>query len=74
MLLNLKAEYVRKNIEPSVGVMNALGCTAKTAYNKLNCITPVTVQEAVKIKEKDFVSDNFTIDYLFADISVNETA
>ena len=74
MLLNLKAEYARKNIEPNAAVMNAIGCTAKTAYNKLNGITPITVPEAVKIKEKDFSNDNFTIDYLFADISANESA
>ena len=74
MLLNLKAEYVRKNIEPYVGVMKSLGCSEKTARNKLNGITPVTVPEAVKIKEKDFAKDNFTIEYLFADIAAKDTA
>ena len=39
----------------------------KTAYNKLNSITPITVPEAVKIIRKDFSNDNFSIDYLFAD-------
>lgn len=71
MLSNLKAEYVRKNIEPNEGVMKALGCSAKTAYNKLNSITPMSVPEAVKIIKHDFSEDGFTIDYLFAD---SETA
>lgn len=71
MLSNLKAEYVRKNIDPNEGVMNALGCSPKTAYNKLNSITPVSVREAVKIIKHDFPNDGFTIDYLFED---SETA
>lgn len=66
MLLNLKAEYVRKNIDPNKGVMKALGCSEKTAYNKLNGITPISVPEAVKIQKCDFADDGFTIDYLFA--------
>jgi hypothetical protein len=68
MLANLKAEYVRKNIEPSEGVKTALGCTARTAFNKLNGITPFTVPEAVKIIKCDFKDDDFSIDYLFADV------
>ncbi|MEI3163033.1 MAG: hypothetical protein V8S74_06480 [Lachnospirales bacterium] len=73
MLSNLKAEYVRKNIDPNDGLMKALGCSMKTAYNKLNGITPITVPEAVKIIRKDFSKDNFSIDYLFAD-SKNDIA
>lgn len=67
MLSNLKAEYVRKNIEPYVGVMKCLKCTEKTARNKLNGISPVTIPEANQIIKTDFANDGFTIDYLFAD-------
>lgn len=69
MLLNLKAEYVRRNIDPNEAVRKALGCSARTAYNKLNGITPISVSEALKIKKADFSGTGFTIDYLFADES-----
>ncbi len=66
MYLNLKAEYVRKGIEPYVGVMNTIKCSAKTAQNKLNGVTTFTVPEAFLIISNDFKGDGFTIDYLFA--------
>lgn len=65
MLLNLKAEYTRKNIEPYIGVMKALQCSEKTARNKINGVTPMTIREAVKIIKTDFPNSGFTIDYLF---------
>ena len=65
MLNNLKAEYVRKGIKPYKGVMDSLGCSEKTARNKLNETCYVTVPEAFKIKATDFSDDNFSIEYLF---------
>lgn len=71
MLNNLRAELVRKGFNtPSEAVAAALNCTPKTARNKLDGISPVTVPEAVKIIEKYFANDNFTIEYLFAEVKV----
>ncbi len=66
MLNNLKAELARKGYStPSDALVEALGCNPKTARNKLDGITPVTVPEAVAIIEKHFKNDDFTIEYLF---------
>lgn len=74
MLNNLCAELVRKGFnKPSEAVATALNCTLRTARNKLNNISPVTVPEAVKIIEKYFSNDNFTIEYLFTQTE-NKTA
>lgn len=69
MLLNLKAEFARKNIDSVKAIIDVLGCSEKTARNKLNCETEITVPEAVKIRSKYFKYDNFDFEYLFADIS-----
>lgn len=46
MLNNLRAELVRKGFNtPSEAVADALNCTPKTARNKLDGISPVTVPE-----------------------------
>lgn len=74
MLNNLKAEYTRKGIEPYKGVMSALGCSEKTARNKLNGITAVTVPEACKIVEYTFKGEGLSIEYLFEDSEVKESA
>lgn len=66
MLNNLKAELVRKGYRtPSDAIAGILGCTQKTARNKLQGKSPFTILEAEKIKEKIFLSDNFTVEYLF---------
>lgn len=68
MLNNLRAELVRKGIKnPAEAVAEALECTEKTARNKLDGITPVTVPEAVTIIERYFSTDKFSIEYLFAE-------
>ena len=66
MLNNLKAEYTRKGIIPKVGVMTALRCSEKTARNKLDGKTPITIPEAMKIMNNDFKNEKFTLEYLFA--------
>lgn len=72
MLNNLRAELVRKGFShPSEAIANALNCTQRTARNKLSGLSPVTVPEAVKIIERYFADDNFTIEYLF---EANEVA
>lgn len=67
MLLNLKAEYARKGKSPCRGVKNALLCSERTARNKINGITDVSVSEALKIIDADFKEDGFSVEYLFAD-------
>lgn len=64
MLNNLKAEYVRKGIDPYKGVSIAIKRSERTAKNKINEISPFTVPEAIAIIEKDF--PNLTIEYLFS--------
>ncbi len=64
MLNNLKAEYVRKGVDPTDRIMSILNCSEKTARNKLTEKTPITVAEAKKIRDTDF--ESFTLDYLFA--------
>ncbi len=71
MLLNLKAEFTRKNMDSVKALIDALGCSEKTARNKLNCETEISVPEAIKIRNKYFKNDNFDFEYLFADTPVN---
>lgn len=66
MLFNLRAEYARKNINPYKGIMKALGCSEKTARNKLNESSPTTIPEALAIRETNFSDENFSLEYLFA--------
>ena len=65
MLYNLKAELVRKGLEPANAIAAALNCTEKTARNKLGNITPVTVPEAVAIQQRYFSLDEYSLEYLF---------
>ena len=54
-----------------VGVMNALCCSEKTARNKLNGVSPVTVPEAAKIINKYF--PKHSVEYLFIeDLNTSE--
>ena len=68
MLLNLKAEFTRKNLNDVKAIIDVLGCSEKTARNKLNCETEISVPEAIKIRNKYFKDDNLDFEYLFADI------
>lgn len=75
MLRNLKAELIRKGYDkPESVIAEVLGCSEKTSRNKMLGETAITVPEAVKIIEKLFMDDQFTIDYLFKDFSVNQSA
>lgn len=66
MLNNLKAELIRKNKNPNLAIMQAIGCSERTARNKLSGDSPFTVPEAVKVIETHFSGKRPTIDYLFA--------
>jgi hypothetical protein len=67
MLNNLTAELVRKGYKtPALAISKALGCTDKTARNKIDGKSQVTVSEAVKIVQAYFAEDGFTIEYLFS--------
>ncbi len=68
MLLNLKAEFVRKGLDPISSVSSVLCCADKTARNKIDGKTDFTVHEAIKIVNSYFKNDDFEISYLFADI------
>ena len=74
MLNNLKAELVRKNIDPTNGIAKAINCTKRTAKNKINGITPFTIPEAEIIMEKYFKDSGFTIRYLFFGNQKNKSA
>jgi hypothetical protein len=74
MLRNLKAELIRKGYDkPESAIAQVLDCSEKTSRNKMLGETAITVPEAVKIIEKLFRDDQFTIDYLFKDFSVNKS-
>jgi len=68
MLLNLKAEFVRKGLDPISSVSSALHCADKTARNKIDGKTDFTVPETITIVNSYFKNDNFEISYLFTDI------
>lgn len=74
MLSNLKAEYVRKGITPYKGVMEALQCSEKTARNKLEEKYPITIPEALTIRNTDFAQENFSLEYLFESSDEQKTA
>lgn len=63
MLLNLKAEMARNNVEVT-DIALAIGQHRNTVSNKIMGKRAFTVPEAVKIKQ-DFFPD-LSIDYLFA--------
>ena len=69
MLNNLRAEYIRKGIVPYKGIMHALGCSERTARNKLSGRSPITVPEAYRIITSDFNNDGLSIEYLFREAS-----
>ena len=74
MLNNLKAEYVRKGITPYKAVMKTLECSERTARNKLEEKYPITIPEALKIRNTDFAQDNFSLEYLFESSNEQKTA
>lgn len=68
MLTNLMAELARKGYKTSAqaqAVSKVLGCTEKTARNKIEGKSAITVTEAVAIIQEFFRDDNFSIEYLF---------
>ena len=68
MLLNLKAEFVRKGLDPVTSVSSTLNCTDKTARNKLDGKTDFSVPEAISIVNRFFEKDRFEIAYLFSNV------
>lgn len=69
MFGNLKSEFVKRNLQPSVEIAKALKCNERTARNKLNGVTRFTVEDAKSIKKTYF--PKISIEYLFA---TDETA
>ena len=64
MFCNLKAEFARRNISPISKISSVLECSERTARNKMNGSTEMTVNEAKKIKIECF--PELSLDYLFA--------
>lgn len=64
MLSNLKAELVRKGLDPIKCISDCLHCTNRTARDKLNGKSVFTIPEARKII-LDFFDSEFTVEYLF---------
>ncbi|MGN0181416.1 MAG: hypothetical protein ACI4DP_03250 [Candidatus Ornithomonoglobus sp.] len=60
---NLEAEFTRRNVPAYVSVMQALGCSEKTARNKLNGTTGISLMDCIKIKNKCFPYSGFSLDY-----------
>lgn len=65
MLCNLKAELVRKGLEPTKTVAKSIKCNEKTARNKLEGRSQFTIAEANLIIKDFFKTDGFSIEYLF---------
>lgn len=65
---NLAAEMARYGITLN-DVQNVLGCTDKTARNKVNGTTDFYVHEAMKLRDAYF--PNMRIEYLFAKEPIN---
>lgn len=59
---NLNAEMARKNLKPA-DLAPAMGVCTKTAYNKLVGVTPITLMETIKVRDKHF--PGMIIDVLF---------
>lgn len=75
MLNNLKAELVRKELKPGAAICAAIGCTPKTANEKLKGTKDFTVPEAFKIISNYFPDDGFSFEYLFnSSTTENKTA
>ena len=67
---------MEKDIRPESAaktISSILGCTEKTARNKLNKVTEFTVSEAVRINEKLF-QNKYDIGFLFTDAAENREA
>ena len=66
-LRNLYIAFLQENIKPeqaAKAISQAIGCTERTARNKLNGVSDFTIAEAVKIN--NFFFDNrYEIGYLF---------
>jgi hypothetical protein len=65
VLLNLKGELIKKGKDPVAAIISAIGCSEKTARNKLNGIHSFTIPEAIKISSFCFKDDKFEYAWLF---------
>lgn len=63
MYSNLKAELTRKGVTVK-SVAQIWGVHENTAYNKIKGVSPITIEEAFKLKAELF--PDFEFSYLFA--------
>lgn len=76
MVKNLIAEMIKFGCKPdqtAKKIANVLGCTEKTARNKINGLSAFTVPEAMRINEIVF-KNKFEIGYLFSTTQNEKTA
>ena len=65
---SFKAEAARCGLNPTIVVMEVLGVSQKTAYNKVIGATNFNLVETIKIRDKYFPGK--TLDELFLPVSV----
>lgn len=65
MLNNLRAELVRKELNPEKAIIATLGCTWKTANSKLRGESDFTVPEALEVVNAYFPNEKFKYDFEF---------
>ena len=58
MLYALKGKLIEKKQDPIRAIMSVLGCSEKTARNKLNGTTSFTVPEAIKLRTAFFPGED----------------
>jgi hypothetical protein len=64
-----KAEVARRGLRPVDVVVVALGCSPKTAYNKVTGVTAFTLNETVMVRDKYF--PEMTLEELFLPIQAS---
>jgi len=65
MLCILKGELIKKGLDPVKALTQALHCSEKTARNKINEATALTLPEADKIVNSYFKKDKIPMKELF---------
>lgn len=64
MFCNLKAELVRKGLEPIKAIESTLECSERTARDRFSGKSAFTLADCKKLTKK-FFEGEFTLDYLF---------
>ena len=73
MLCILRGELIKRGKAPVKAIIEVLGCSEKTARNKLNGRSDFTLPEAIKIQEAFFNSGEYEIKQLFSNTQLQQT-